>query len=142
MNMNFITIIHTAFLVAHDVKGVRTFEKPNVVALVNVGDREGTEALDFAYAQTQNIEESWTKNSDSSTFVEGAEYRSTSVGDRMIFNGDIYRVANVGFQNVMDMYGEKINPMIEEDENHFRGKRIDSYSLGTKSAITNMEIRK
>ena len=39
MNMNFITIIHTAFLVAHDVKGVRTFEKPNVVALVNVGDR-------------------------------------------------------------------------------------------------------
>ena len=44
----------------------------------------------------------------------------------MIFNGDIYRVANVGFQNVMDMFGEKINPMIEEDENHFRGKRIDS----------------
>jgi hypothetical protein len=132
MEINYITIIHTAFLVAHDAEGVLTFEKPNVVALVNVGDREGTEALDFAYAQTQNIEESWTKNSDSSTFVEGAEYRSTSVGDRMIFNGDIYRVANVGFQNVMDMYGEKINPMIEEDENHFRGKRLSGNSINNR----------
>ena len=77
----------------------------------------------------QNIEESWTKNSSVATFVElkgDAGYRSTSVGDRMIFNGDIYRVASMGFQNVMDMANEDINALIEEDENHFRGQRLDS----------------
>ena len=129
MKLNYITIIHTAFLMTHDNEGNRTFDKPQVVGLVNVGDREGTEALEFAFEQTQNIEESWTKNSRVATFVEikgNAGYRSTSVGDRMIFNGDIYRVASVGFQNVMDMFGEDINALIEEDENHFRGKRIDS----------------
>jgi hypothetical protein len=128
MKLNYITIIHTAFLMTHDNEGNKTFDKPQVVGLVNVGEREGTEALEFAYAQTQNIEESWTKNSSVATFVEikgNAGYRSTSVGDRMIFNGDIYRVASVGFQNVMDMFGEDINALIEEDENHFRGQRLD-----------------
>ena len=125
MKLNYITVIHTAFLMTHDNEGNRTFDKPEVVCLVNVGEREGIEALEFAYAQTQNIEESWTKNSSVATFVEGAEYRSTSVGDRMIFNGDIYRVASVGFQNVMDMANEDIHALIEEDENHFRGQRLD-----------------
>ncbi len=125
MKLNYITVIHTAFLMTHDNEGNRTFDKPQVVCLVNVGEREGTEALEFAYAQTQNIEESWTKNSSVSTFVRGAEYRSTSVGDRMIFNGDIYRVGSVGFQNVMDMANADIHALIEEDENHFRGKRLD-----------------
>ena len=108
-----------------DDEGNRTFKRPQVVGLVNVGEREGIEALEFACAQTQNIEESWTNNSSVATFVEGAEYRSTSVGDRMIFNGDIYRVASMGFQNVLDMANEDINALIEEDENHFRGQRLD-----------------
>ncbi len=127
MKLNYITIIHTAFLMSHDNEGNRTFKRPQVVGLVNVGEREGTEALEFAYAQTQNIEESWANNSSVATFVElDAGYRSTSVGDRMIFNGDIYRVASMGFQNVMDMANEDINALIEEDENHFRGQRLDS----------------
>jgi hypothetical protein len=128
MKLNYITVIHTAFLMTHDNEGNRTFDKPQVVGLVNVGEREGTEALEFAFEQTQNIEESWTKNSSVATFVEikgNAGYRSTSVGDRMIFNGDIYRVASMGFQNVMDMANEDINALIEEDENHFRGQRLD-----------------
>ena len=108
-----------------DDEGNRTFDRPQVVGLVNVGEREGTEALEFAFEQTQNIEESWTKNSSVDTFVRGAEYRSTSVGDRMIFNGDIYRVGSVGFQNVMDMANADIHTLIEEDENHFRGQRLD-----------------
>ena len=124
MKLNYITIIHTALLTIHDEEGNQFYDKPQVVGLVNVGDREGKQALEFAYEQTQNIVESWTKNPSVATFVEGAEYRSTSVGDRMIFNGDIYRVASVGFQNVMDMFGESINPQIEEDENHFRGQKL------------------
>jgi hypothetical protein len=124
MNLNYITVIHTAFLMTKDEEGNKTFDKPQVVGLVNVGDREGKQALEFAYEQTQNVARSWTKNPSVATFVEGAEYRSTSVGDRMIFNGDIYRVASVGFQNVMDMFGESINPLIEEDENHFRGQKL------------------
>ena len=124
MKLNYITVIHTAFLMTQDNEGNRTFDKPEVVCLVNVGEREGIEALEFAYAQTQNIEESWTKNFNVATFVEGAEYRSTSVGDRMIFNGDIYRVASVGFHNIVDMANENINALIEEGENHFRGERL------------------
>jgi hypothetical protein len=126
MKLNYITVIHTAFLMTHDNEGNRTFDKPEVVGLVNVGEREGTEALEFAYAQTQNIEESWTNNSSVATFVEGAEYRSTSVGDRMIFNGDIYRVASMGFQNILDMANEDIHALIEEGENHYRGQRLDN----------------
>ncbi len=128
MKLNYITVIHTAFLMTKDDEGNRTFKRPQVVGLVNVGEREGTEALEFAFEQTQNIEESWTKNSSVATFVEikgNAGYRSTSVGDRMIFNGDIYRVASMGFQNVLDMANEDINALIEEDENHFRGQRLD-----------------
>tara|TARA_R100001163_G_C4988304_1_gene141847 strand:- start:378 stop:758 length:381 start_codon:yes stop_codon:yes gene_type:complete len=125
MKINLITVIHTAFLMTRDDEGNRTFDRPQVVGLVNVGEREGTEALEFAFEQTQNIEESWTKNSSVDTFVRGAEYRSTSVGDRMIFNGDIYRVGSVGFQNVMDMANADIHTLIEEDENHFRGQRLD-----------------
>ena len=125
MKLNYITIIHTAFLMTEEYGGRKIFDKPEIVGLVNVGEREGTEALEFAYAQTQNIEESWTKNSSVATFVEGAEYRSTSVGDRMIFNGDIYRVASMGFQNILDMANEDIHALIEKDENHYRGKRLN-----------------
>ena len=126
MKLNYITVIHTAFLMTEDFGGRKTFDKPEVVGLVNVGEREGIEALEFAYAQTQNIEESWTNNSSVATFVEGAEYRSTSVGDRMIFNGDIYRVASMGFQNILDMANEDIHALIEEGENHYRGQRLDN----------------
>ena len=125
MKLNYITIIHTAFLMTEEYGGRKIFDKPEIVGLVNVGEREGTEALEFAYAQTQNMEESWTENNSVATFVEGAEYRSTSVGDRMIFNGDIYRVASMGFQNILDMANENIHALIEEDENHYRGKRLN-----------------
>ena len=40
MKLNYITVIHTAFLMTHDNEGNRTFDKPQVVGLVNVGERD------------------------------------------------------------------------------------------------------
>jgi hypothetical protein len=112
--MNQVAVIHTAFE-----------DSPRVVAFVNVGEREGTDALEYAYFRTQNLEGSWSKgptfewdgeqhpNGDYSADVtvmqplehvdaDGNEYglRSTSVGDHLLFGTVKYRVASFGFEQL------------------------------------------
>jgi len=105
-------IIHTAFE-----------DTPRTVAFVEVGDRTGTDALEYAYRRTQNIEGSWSKgptiewdgethdNGDYSEDItvmqplhvsEGKTYglRSTSVGDHILFGTVKYRVDSFGFSEL------------------------------------------
>ena len=108
-----ITVIHKAF---EDVA--------YTAAEVDVADMQGTQALEYAYRVTQNIEGSWSKgptiewdgethdNGDFNPNItviqplkitpEGKEYglRSTSMGDEMIMEGKTYRVASFGFTKV------------------------------------------
>ena len=103
--MNKVTVIHQAF------------EKtPEMIAYVNVGDRTGDIALEYAYFRTQNIQGSWSRddienNPDYSEdvtvlvslpVVDGQTYglRSTSMGDQMLFSGKTYEVAMGGFREV------------------------------------------
>ena len=103
--MSSVAVIHSAFL---DVN-----EAPRTVALVEVGNRTGDEALEYAYRWTQNIMDSWSKkmpqdgNDDVTVMAElpihdGIEYglRSTSMGDQMFFEGKKYEVAAVGFKEI------------------------------------------
>ena len=97
-------------------------DTPRTVAFVEVGERTGSDALEYAYFRTQNIQGSWSKgpviewdgethdNGDYSQDItvmapltitpEGKEYglRSTSVGDEMIMDGQVFRVASFGFK--------------------------------------------
>jgi hypothetical protein len=105
-------VIHTAFE-----------DTPRTVAFVEVGDRTGTDALEYAYRRTQNIEGSWSKgptiewdgethdNGDYSEDItvmqplhvsEGKTYglRSTSVGDHILFGTVKYRVDSFGFSEL------------------------------------------
>jgi len=106
-------VIHTAFE-----------DTPRTVAFVEVGDRTGVDALEYAYRRTQNIEGSWSKgpviewegethdNGDYSQDItvmapltitpEGKEYglRSTSVGDHILFGTVKYKVDSFGFSEV------------------------------------------
>ena len=98
-----IAVIHTAFE-----------DSPRTVALVEVGDRTGDEALEYAYHRTQNIYGSWSRddienNLDYSEDVtvmadlpvhEGVTYglRSTSMGDQMLLGTEKYKVDMVGFE--------------------------------------------
>ena len=98
-----VTVIHTAFE-----------DSPRSVALVEVGDRTGDEALEYAYHRTQNIGGSWSRNdfednpdySEDVTVMadlpvhEGVTYglRSTSMGDQMILGTEKYKVDMVGFE--------------------------------------------
>ena len=85
--MNKVIVIHTAYE-----------DKPEVVAKVWVDDLTDEAALEYAFRSTQNIEESWIKNENVRYLgldPDGA--RSTSVGDLLLFNGDIYRVEKYGF---------------------------------------------
>ena len=98
-------------------------DTPRSVAMVEVGDRTGSDALEYAYHRTQNIEGSWSKgpviewegeehdNGDYSEDItvmaplhkkDGKTYglRSTSVGDHILFGTVKYRVANFGFEEV------------------------------------------
>lgn len=107
-----VAVIHTAFE-----------EAPQTVAFVEVGDRTGDDALEYAYRRTNNIGGSWSKgetiewqgeiheNPDYSEDVtvmaplpihNGEEYglRSTSVGDMMLLGTTKYRVAGFGFEEV------------------------------------------
>ena len=107
-----VAVIHSAF-----------GDTPNTVAFVEVGDRTGNDALEYAYHRTNNIAGSWSKpaqfefngemhdNPDYSEDVtvmaelpvhDGVEYglRSTSMDDQMLFNGKKYRVAMVGFEEI------------------------------------------
>jgi len=111
--MNQVAVIHSAFE-----------DTPHVVAFVNVGERTGNDALEYAYFRTQNLEGSWSKgpviewdgethdNGDYSEDVtvmaplhkgkDGNEYglRSTSVGDQLLFGTVKYRVASFGFEEL------------------------------------------
>lgn len=95
----------------------QAFEKtPSIVAKVNVGDRTGDIALEYAYACTQNIQGSWSRNdiennpdySEDVTVladlpvVNGQTYglRSTSMGDYMLLDNKTYKVAMCGFKEV------------------------------------------
>ena len=105
-------VIHTAFE-----------DTPRTVAFVEVGDRTGVDALEYAYRRTQNIDGSWSKgpviewegeehdNGDYSKDItvmqplhvnEGVEYghRSTSMGDHILFGTVKYVVGAVGFEEI------------------------------------------
>ena len=107
-----ITVIHKAFE-----------DTAYTAAEVDVADMQGTEALEYAYRVTQNIEGSWSKgpaiewegkihnNPDYNPNItviqplhekNGNTYglRSTSMGDEMIMAGKTYRVASFGFTKV------------------------------------------
>jgi len=100
--MTQVAVIHTAFE-----------ETPRTVALVEVGERTGTSALEYAYRWTQNIMDSWSLkmeqdgNDDVTVMgelpvVDGQTYglRSTSMGDHMLLGTTKYKVAMVGFEEI------------------------------------------
>ena len=98
-------------------------DTPRTVAFVEVGERTGSDALEYAYRRTQNIEGSWSKgpviewegqehdNGDYSAditvvapleTVDGKTYglRSTSVGDHILFGTVKYKVDSFGFSEL------------------------------------------
>jgi len=98
-------------------------DTPRTVAMVEVGERTGNDALEYAYFRTQNLHGSWSKgpviewdgqehdNGDYSEdvtvmaaleTVDGKTYglRSTSVGDHILFGTVKYRVASFGFEQL------------------------------------------
>jgi len=100
--MTQVAVIHTAFE-----------DTPRTVAFVEVGERVGTEALEYAYRWTQNIMDSWSLkmpqdgNDDVTVMgelpvVDGETYglRSTSMGDQMLLGTTKYKVAAVGFEEI------------------------------------------
>jgi len=107
-------VIHTAFE-----------DTPRTVAFVEVGGRTGSDALEYAYRRTQNIEGSWSKgptiewdgethdNGDYSEDItvmaelpvskrtgETMGLRSTSVGDHIVFGTVKYKVDSFGFSEL------------------------------------------
>ena len=96
--MSQVAVIHGAFE-----------DQPNTVAFVEVGDRTGNEALEYAYRWTNNIMGSWSKkigedaNDDVTVLAhreDGMGLRSTSMGDQMVFEGKKYKVGMVGFEEL------------------------------------------
>ena len=99
-------------------------DTPRTVAFVEVGERTGSDALEYAYRRTQNIEGSWSKgpviewdgeehdNGDYSEDItvmqplhvdaDGKEWghRSTSVGDHIVFGTVKYKVDSFGFSEL------------------------------------------
>ena len=97
--MNQVAVIHTAFE-----------DSPRTVAFVEVGDRTGNDALEYAYRWTQNIMDSWSLkmpedgNDDVTVMgeiVNGMGIRSTSVGDQILMGTKKYRVAFAGFEEIV-----------------------------------------
>lgn len=101
--MTQVAVIHTAFE-----------DTPRTVALVEVGDRTGTSALEYAYRWTQNIMDSWSlkmdqDGNDDVTVVgelpvhDGQTFglRSTSMGDQMLLGTTKYKVSMVGFEELV-----------------------------------------
>ena len=94
-----VAVIHTAFE-----------DSPRTVAFVEVGDRIGDEALEYAYRWTQNIFDSWSlkmpedRNDDVTVMgeiVNGMGIRSTSVNDQILIGTKKYRVAFAGFEEII-----------------------------------------
>ena len=98
-------------------------DTPRTVAFVECGERTGSDALEYAYRRTQNIEGSWSKgpviewegqehdNGDYSEDItvmaplhnkDGKTYglRSTSVGDHIVFGTVKYKVDSFGFSEL------------------------------------------
>ena len=112
-----VAVIHSAFE-----------DTPRTVAFVEVGERTGNEALEYAYRWTNNVEGSWSlgvrefedgeSNGDYNPAVtvvgpmhvdeNGKTWglRSTSVGDHMLMGTEKYVVASFGFDKLSD-YGHK-----------------------------------
>ena len=97
--MTQVAVIHTAFE-----------DSPRTVAFVEVGERIGTEALEYAYRWTQNIFDSWSLkmpedgNDDVTVMgelVDGMGLRSTSVGDQILMGTKKYKVAFAGFEEIV-----------------------------------------
>jgi hypothetical protein len=97
-----VAVIHTAFE-----------DTPRTVALVEVGDLEGTEALEYAYRWTNNVMGSWSRtdiedNGDFNPNVTvmaplhegGMGLRSTSMGDQMLLGNKKFKVAAIGFEEI------------------------------------------
>ena len=105
--MTQVAVIHTAFE-----------DSPRTVAFVEVGDLTGTEALEYAYRWTNNVMGSWSikeeffddgePNGDYNPNVtvmapleEGMGIRSTSVGDQILMGTKKYKVAMLGFKEIV-----------------------------------------
>lgn len=113
--MTAVAVIHTAFE-----------DTPRTVAFVEVGDRKGTEALEYAYMRTNNINGSWSRSRHveyDGQLVENPDYsedvqvmaelpvsertgetmglRSTSMGDQMLLGNTKYKVAMCGFEEIV-----------------------------------------
>lgn len=120
MKTYILKVIHAAFE-----------DAPIHVATVRVESSGITAALEDAYRMTQNLRGSWSKpeqfihNSevfdnldfDARVYVEaplhvknGIEYglRSTSVGDRVEVDGEVYKVAPAGFVKVAEIPLEEV----------------------------------
>ena len=105
--MTQVAVIHSAFE-----------EVPHTVAFVEVGDRTGTEALEYAYRWTNNVMGSWSikeeffgdgePNGDYNPDVTvmaplhegGMGLRSTSMNDQMLMGTKKYKVAMMGFEEI------------------------------------------
>ena len=101
--MTQVAVIHTAFE-----------DTPRTVALVEVGERTGNEALEYAFRWTQNIMDSWSMKgaadgNDRVTLMQPLHvdeqgkqwgHRSTSMGDHMLLGTTKYKVAAVGFEEI------------------------------------------
>ena len=103
-----VAVIHTAF---EDV--------PQTVAFVEVGERTGDEALEYAYRWTNNVMGSWSRkekffdngepNGDYNDAVTvmaplhegGMGLRSTSMGDQMLVGNKKFKVGMFGFEEIV-----------------------------------------
>jgi len=101
--MKQVAVIHAAFE-----------DTPRTVAFVEVGERTGNAALEYAYRWTQNIFDSWSLkmpedgNEDVTVMGDissGYGLRSTSVGDQVLVGTEKYVVAPCGFET---LEGERI----------------------------------
>ena len=100
-------------------------DTPRTVAMVEVGERTGSDALEYAYFRTQNLHGSWSKgptiewdgaehdNGDYSQDItvmaelpvskrtgETMGLRSTSMGDHIVFGTVKYKVDSFGFSEL------------------------------------------
>mgnify|MGYP001265197912 FL=1 len=79
----------------------KAFKGGGKVAKVYVDkDLSIKEQLEKAYMLTQNIDDGWWNSKDVEKTVNVDAVRSTSVGDRMHINGELYLVDNVGFRKI------------------------------------------
>jgi hypothetical protein len=84
--------------------GAATKETTHVATVVT--HHKGTEALEYAYRVTQNVDHAWTKGDGilfglDVTQANCDRQRSTMVGDMMVLDtgaNEIYKVAMMGFE--------------------------------------------